>query len=158
MENNGPTYLGTTDEIEEMEAELKRNERKLACGIPERALRYQGTSFGRTAAPPHVMPNEHRLVMTLPTSELPFGRGDPEYEVLREIVGPRRLNDKRGELRLSSNQFGSRIENKRHLQSMVDRIVLSCMRLGKELRAKKKDGGESTTSGSKGNKDKETAA
>jgi hypothetical protein len=46
-------------------------------------------------------------------------------------------------LRLTSDQFGSRIENKRHLVSMLDRIVLSSQRLAKEIQ----DGNNSSGGG-----------
>ncbi len=36
-------------------------------------------------------------------------------------------------MQLSSNQFGSRIENKRHLVTMLDRIVLGAKQLAKEI-------------------------
>lgn len=59
----------------------------------------------------------------LPLNEL-------ELELLREVVGNRL---KGHELRLQSNQFGSRMENKRHLVSQLDRVVMSCKRLAKEI-------------------------
>ena len=55
-----------------------------------------------------------------------------ELDILRHIVGPR-LNDEHAELRLTSSVFGSRIENKRHLVSMLDRIILSSQRLASEI-------------------------
>jgi hypothetical protein len=79
---------------------------------------------------PFVHPKEHLVVLKVSTRYLPLT--PMEREILREIVG-NRLNDDRNELRLASDEFGSRIENKRHLVSMLDRIVLSCQRLGKEL-------------------------
>jgi hypothetical protein len=131
MHSNGPTTLGTTEEYLEFEKERAKHQKMLQCGIPESKLRFTTTSFGRTLIAPHVHPNEHRVVLKINTRNLPLE--PPEMEILREIVG-NRLNDERQELRLTSNQFGSRIENKRHLVSMLDRIVLSCQRLGAELK------------------------
>lgn len=82
---------------------------------------------------PYVMTKEHQVTVKVHTDQLPLSK--QEMEILREIVGGRRLNDDRRELRLSSNAFGSRIENKRHVVSMLDRIVCSCQRLGKTLQA-----------------------
>jgi hypothetical protein len=128
MHKNGPTTLGTTEEY--LEFEKNQPVKKMQCGMAEHVLRFTTTSYGRTLAAPHVMPNEHRVIAKVHTKYLPLN--DLEMEILREIVGDR-LNDERNELRLTSNQFGSRIENKRHLVSMMDRIILSCQRLGREL-------------------------
>ena len=130
MRSNGPTTLGTTQEIVDYYSNL--TEKKLECGIPESALRFTTTSYGRTTVAPFVHPNEHRVILKINTKYLPFDNPSNEMEILREVVG-NRLNDERNELRLTSDQFGSRIENKRHLVSMLNRIVLSCQRLGREL-------------------------
>ena len=76
------------------------------------------------------MTKEHQVTVKVHTSVLPLTA--QEKEILREIVGSR-LNDERKELRLSSNVFASRIENKRHVVSMLDRILVSCQRMGKTL-------------------------
>jgi Mitochondrial ribosomal subunit protein len=130
MHADGPTTLGTTPELLEFERKRAQNQRTLKCGILENNLRFTTTSFGRTLVAPHVHPTEHRVILKINTRNIPL---DPTgVLILREIVG-NRYNDERQELRLSSNQFGSRIENKRHLVSMLDRIVLSCQRLAAEL-------------------------
>jgi hypothetical protein len=131
MHENGPTSLGTTEEIVRFEREFEKNQKYLQCGIPEKVLRFTTTCYGRTKAAPHVMVNEHKVTVCVNTKYLPLD--DTEKEILREIVG-KRLNDERRELRLQSNQFGSRIENKRHVVSMLDRILLACQRLGREIR------------------------
>lgn len=105
--------------------------RILKCGIPEDVLRFSSMTYGRTLQAPTVHANEHRVVLKINTLHLPLS--DIEMNILREIVGNDRLNMERSELRLTSNQFGSRIENKRHLVSMLDRMILSCQRLGLEL-------------------------
>lgn len=121
MERQGPTTLGTTEyEVEEPKF--------LDCGVPESALRFSTTSFGRLMNAPYVHPNEHKVTLKVRTSYLPL----EDMEILREIVGSR-LDEERQELRLSSDQFGSRIENKRHLESMLNRVVFAAQRLAKEI-------------------------
>ena len=56
---------------------------------------------------------------------------------MKEIVG-NRLNDETGLLQLSSSQFGSRIENKRHTVSMLERIVESAKTLAAKVEADSK--------------------
>lgn len=127
MRNNGPTTLGLTQDYIDF---VRQGDKKLDCGIPESALRFTTTSYGRTLVAPGVHSNEHRVILKLNLKYLPLNTTG--MEILREIVG-NRLNDERSELRLTSNQFGSRIENKRHLVSMLDRIILSCQKLGASL-------------------------
>lgn len=59
---------------------------------------------------------------------------DMERLVLKEIVGSR-LNDETGVLQLSSAQFGSRIENKRHAVSMLERVIESAKALAAKVEA-----------------------
>lgn len=124
MKQNGPTTLGTT---EFSPAAVKL----LKCGVAEHDLRFTTTSYGRLTVAPHVHPAEHRVVLQVSTDKLPLSN-EKQREILKEIVGSR-WNEERQELRLTSDQFGSRIENKRHLVSMLDRIVLSSQRLAKEI-------------------------
>ena len=77
---------------------------------------------------PFVQPKEHAVTMKVNIEHLPLN--ELELELLREVVGNRL---KGHELRLQSNQFGSRMENKRHLVSQLDRVVMSCKRLAKEI-------------------------
>jgi hypothetical protein len=137
MKHKGPTTLGTT--------EFSRADVKLLkCGVAERDLRFTTTSYGRLTVAPFVHPKEHSVVLQVSTHKLKLMPGTKQQEILQEIVGSR-WNEERQELRLTSDQFGSRIENKRHLVSMLDRIVLSSQRLAKEIQ----DGaaGSSITSG-----------
>ena len=100
----------------------------LKCGIPEDTLRFLTVCYGRLQLAPHVQPWEHRVTVRVSMDDIPF-ETPLEIQFFKEIVGSR-LRDKT--LQLSSNQFGSRIENKRHLESMLDRIVLGAKRLAKE--------------------------
>jgi hypothetical protein len=125
MRDKGPTTLGTT--------EFSRGDVKLLkCGVAERDLRFTTTSYGRLTVAPFVHPKEHSVVLQVSTQKLKLVPGTKQQEILQEIVGSR-WNEERQELRLTSDQFGSRIENKRHLVSMLDRIVLSSQRLAKEI-------------------------
>jgi hypothetical protein len=139
MEQNGPTALGTTSFV-------PLNTKQLSCGVYEKDLRFTTTSYGRFSSPPYVHPNEHAVAMSVCLADLPLS-SPTEFAILREIVGPSRLSgcgngsssrDGQGgfakrKLTLQSNQFGSRVENKRHLVSMLDRIVLACQRLAATL-------------------------
>jgi hypothetical protein len=57
---------------------------------------------------------------------------DMERLALKEIAG-NRLDDATGLLQLSSSQFGSRIENKRHAVSMLERIIESAKTLAAKV-------------------------
>lgn len=129
MERNGPTALGTIQPIE-------LPDKVLECGVRESDLRFSTTTYGRTLTAPFVHPNEHRVTLKVNISKLPLN--ETELLILREIVGSR-YNEERGVLRISSGQFGSRIENKRHLVSMLNRIVLSCQRLAKQIQDEEKN-------------------
>lgn len=129
----GKTFMGTS--------ELKMPEIKyLKCGIPEHVLRFKTTTYGRLLEEPFVRPMEHRVTLQVDTRHIPLN--EMEQLVLKEIVGTR-LNDQTGILQLSSAQFGSRIENKRHLVSMLERIIEST----KTLTARVESEGGSKTIG-----------
>lgn len=102
--------------------------RVLECGVPEDVLRFSTTAYGRLLQAPHVHPNEHKVTLKLRLVHLPLN--ELELDLLREIVGPRVREQ---ELILSSDQFASRIENKRHLVSMLNRLVFSAKRLAMEI-------------------------
>jgi hypothetical protein len=110
----GKTFLGTS------EFQMPPETRYLKGGIPENALRFKTTAFGKLLEAPYVRPNEHRVVLQIHMRYIPLK--EAEQLVLREIVGTR-LNEDTGVLQLSSSQFGSRIENKRHVVSMLERAV-----------------------------------
>lgn len=125
----GKTFLGTKEFQYPTVKYLK-------CGIPEHKLKFKTTTYGRLLEEPHVRPNEHRVIVQVAVRHIPFP-SDIERHVFREIVG-NRLNDETGILQLSSSQFGSRIENKRHVVSMLERSVESA----KALAARVVSGGE----------------
>jgi len=124
MIDEGRSSLGTTDDTP------KPPEKFLKCGVNEASLRFRTMHYGRTQLAPHIQPGEHRVTLKVNMEDIPLT--EVERDIVKQIVG-NRVNEERGELRLASDQFGSRIENKRHLVSMLDRIVLSAQRLAKEL-------------------------
>lgn len=110
----GKTFLGTSEfAIPEI--------KMLKCGIPEHVLKFKTTAFDRLLEAPHVHNNEHRVTLQLDV-KTNTKLDDVEMMVLKEIVGGR-YQEEKGILQLSSNQFGSRIENKRHCVSMLERIM-----------------------------------
>ena len=125
----GRTTLGTTLEMDQRAAELV--EQRLKCGILESELRFQTTSYGRFVLPPYVSPGEHRVIVKVALSAIPF-ENEAEEEIFLDIVGVR-YNPKKGYLQLSSEKFASRIENKRYLVDMIERIVLNARKLAKEF-------------------------
>jgi len=129
----GKTFMGTSQFTPPPIKYLK-------CGIPEHVLRYKTTTYGRLLEAPFVKPNEHKVTLQVDTQHIPLT--DIERLVMKEIVG-NRWNDDTGLLQLSSSQFGSRIENKRHAVSMLERIVESAKTLASRVEAE-----SSTTEGS----------
>lgn len=125
----GRSSLGTTEEMERRSLEI--TEEYLDCGIPESALRFKTTSYGRFVLPPHVSPGEHRVTVKVPLSAIPFNSPE-EKEILLQIVGSR-YNKEKDFVQLSSEKFASRIENKRHLVGMIEQIVASSRRLAREF-------------------------
>lgn len=125
----GRTSLGTTEETEQRVFDIQ--EQRLECGIPESELRFQTTSYGRFALPPYVSPGEHRVTVKVSLSSIPFDN-EQEKEIFLEIVGSR-FNPKKGYLQLSSEKFASRIENKRYLVDMIEKIVGNASKLAKEF-------------------------
>ena len=120
---DGKTFLGTTEF-------QYPNVKLLKCGVAEHLLRFKTTTFGRLLEEPFVRPNEHRVILQVAIRHIPLT--DVERIVLKEIVGTR-LNDETGVLQLSSSQFGSRIENKRHVVSMLERAVESAKKLASRI-------------------------
>lgn len=127
----GRTSLGTTEEVEQRAFEMQ--EQHLECGIPESSLRFHTTSYGRFALPPYVAPGEHRVTVKVALTDIPF-ENEQEKEIFLQIVGSR-YNPKKGDLQLSSEKFASRIENKRYLVDMIERIVASARKLASDFAA-----------------------
>jgi hypothetical protein len=125
----GRSSLGTTEEVARQVFEMK--EQYLDCGIPESALRFRTSSYGRFALPPYVSPGEHRVTVKVPLSAIPFD-SPSEKEIFHQIVGSR-YNKEKDVLQLSSEKFASRIENKRHLVGMIEDIMAAVRRLAKEF-------------------------
>ena len=135
----GRTTLGTTQEIEQKAFELQ--EQRLECGILESNLRFTTRSYGRFALPPYVSPGEHRVTVKVALKDIPF-ENDHEKDIFMEIVGPR-YNPKKGDLQLSSEKFASRIENKRYLVDMIEKILANSRQLAKEFNGSTSEGSPS---------------
>ncbi len=116
----------------------------LKCGIPESTLKFKTTSYGRLMLPPYVQPGEYKVILKVYGRDLPLTT-ELEKQIFAQVVG-RRYNAERDELKLTSDQFASRIENKRHLCSMLDRIVLGAKRLAKEIDDSSSSSSSSTSS------------
>lgn len=111
-------------------------ETMLRCGIPESNLRFKAQHVGRSITPhDHVLPHEHRIEMICKMEDLP-PLNSLEKEIFLQIVGPR-FNRKKNQLRLISNHFASRIENKRHVVSQFERIIESSKKLAEQVVAGK---------------------
>jgi Mitochondrial ribosomal subunit protein len=126
---------------EESSEPVLRSNKFLKCGISENALRFKTQSYGRLLQAPFVHANEHRVTLLVRLDALPFTH-QLEHDILQEIVGIQRYNVERNELLLQSVQFASRIENKRHLVSMLDRLVLSCQSLAKQVMEEEQESNE----------------
>jgi hypothetical protein len=103
---------------------------KLKCGILETVLKFKTTCYDRLILAPYVQPSEYKVILQVNIKHLPI-ESDLEKEIFHQIVGTRFDHDL-NELKLTSNQFASRIENKRHLCWMLDRIVLGAKRLAED--------------------------
>ena len=73
---------------------------------------------------------EHKIIMRVRSRWFPF-ESKGEWKVFRRIVG-KIYAAKKKELKLVSDQFASRIENKKHVVSILNRIILESKRLAKE--------------------------
>lgn len=118
--NHGHTNLGPPPKYKVSEAAI------LKCGISEDDLAFKSASYQQLIYAPYVQQGEHKVTMIVKWDVLPLN--DFEKRILMEIVGSR-YNETKKELKMTSNQFGSRIENKRHLTSMLDRVVFAARKL-----------------------------
>ena len=103
---------------------------KLKCGISESVLKFRTTCYDRLMLAPYVNTNEYKVILQVKFKHLPL-ETDLEKKIFLQIVKTR-FDDELQELKLTSNQFASRIENKRHLCWMLDRIVIGAKRLAQE--------------------------
>jgi hypothetical protein len=103
----------------------------LKCGIPESTLKFKTTSYGRLMLPPYVQTGEYKVTLQVKVRDLPF-HTELEHQIFQQIVGTR-FNPEKNDLKLTCDHFASRIENKRHLCNMLDRIVIGAKRLAKEI-------------------------
>ena len=133
--NHGHTSIGPPPKYRLVEAPV------LKCGISEHDLTFKTTSYGRLIDTPHVQHQEHKVTMCVRWHVLPLN--DFEKRILMEIVGAR-YKPEHNELKLTSEQFGSRIENKRHLVSMLDRLVFAARKLAVEAQKHQQEANAAT--------------
>lgn len=112
------------------DAPLKRFPTKfLECGLDDSLLRFRTSNYGRLEEPPYVHQNEHRVTLLIYIKDLPLdGLGK---QILQQVIGINRYNVERGQVKLQANYFPSRIENKRYLVRIFDKLILACQRLSK---------------------------
>ena len=103
----------------------------LECGLREDLLRFKSASFGKTIRPPHIHTNEHRVYLLVDIKDLPLD--DLGKQILQQVLGIQRYNVEKGEVKMQAVQFPSRIENKRYLVRLFDKVILACQRLSKSL-------------------------
>lgn len=70
------------------------------------------------------------MTVKVALSAIPL-ENEREKEALLQIAGSR-FNLKKGDLQLSSEKFASRVENKRLLVDMIERIVTGAREVAKE--------------------------
>jgi hypothetical protein len=125
MKSNKPS----TDIVPDIET---REIPTLKCGISESVLKFRTTCYDRLMLPPYVNTNEYKVVLQVKLQHLPLDT-DLEKEFFHQVVGTR-FDHELGELKLTCNQFASRIENKRHLCWMLDRLIIGTKRAAKEIK------------------------
>eukprot|EP00522_Entomoneis_paludosa_P004965 CAMPEP_0172470506 /NCGR_PEP_ID=MMETSP1065-20121228/66507_1 /TAXON_ID=265537 /ORGANISM="Amphiprora paludosa, Strain CCMP125" /LENGTH=256 /DNA_ID=CAMNT_0013228455 /DNA_START=255 /DNA_END=1025 /DNA_ORIENTATION=- len=103
----------------------------MECGILEDDLKYRTSHFEKGDVEPFIHLNEHRVAVHVAFDLLPLD--EMGREILRQVVGERRYDLRKKELILQCNYFASRIENKRYLVKMLDKLILSCQRITKDL-------------------------
>ena len=112
---------------------------RLKCGISEDVLTFKTRSFFRDhSTSPHVLPAEHQIILYVSIGDLPL-KTQLERKIFLQLIGGtklRRYNPEKKRVKLISNQFASRIENKRHVVSMLDRLVLAALDLANEVSQK----------------------
>jgi len=131
--NHRETFLGTKNS--QLQPTTSSTSPRLKCGILESVLRFYTIHYGRLILPPYVQQKEYNVMLKVPLRFI-FAPGlletDLERTIFHQIVGCRYIIEK-DELRLNCNLFSSRIENKRHVCSMLDRIIISAKKLAMEL-------------------------
>ena len=103
----------------------------LKCGISENVLKFRTTCYPRLILPPYTQNSEYKVTLKVSLRDIPL-ETELEQKIFFQIVGSRYIADKK-ELRLTSEKFASRIENKRYLCSVLDRIVLSSKALAQQI-------------------------
>lgn len=108
-----------------------RQRKFLECGLPEDLIRFHTTVWDKTLLAPFVHTREHRVALHVDLKDLPLD--DVGKQILQQVVGHQRYDVKRNVLKMNAAHFPSRIENKRYLVRMLDKVVIACQRVAKSL-------------------------
>lgn len=127
MIQNNETATGSPSPNMETVPEIPR----LKCGVAEHDIKFKTSSYSRLMLPPYVHTNEYKVILEVNMNLLPL-ETPLEEKIFHQIVGTRYIAEKK-KLKLTCNLFASRIENKRHLCSMLDRIIFGAKRLAAEI-------------------------
>lgn len=89
--------------------------------IPQiNSLKWSSQSYEKFALKPHIHPGEWKVSVRAEVASL--GLDEVGKENLKRLVGPRWEGNK-GTVRLTCEQFGSRVENKRWCVSTLNKLV-----------------------------------
>eukprot|EP00593_Proboscia_inermis_P010923 CAMPEP_0171325186 /NCGR_PEP_ID=MMETSP0816-20121228/116647_1 /TAXON_ID=420281 /ORGANISM="Proboscia inermis, Strain CCAP1064/1" /LENGTH=160 /DNA_ID=CAMNT_0011824291 /DNA_START=147 /DNA_END=629 /DNA_ORIENTATION=+ len=127
----GKTTSGLTDDND-----VFKNGIVLDCGVRECDIRFKTTSYGKLIVAPYVNTEEHKVTLRLKIDLIPF-TNNTERSTFRQLVEGK-IDTQRDEVNLVSTQFASRIENKRHVVHMLDRLVFSARDLAKDIEEERK--------------------
>lgn len=99
--------------------------------IPDSKLRFQTKStfsVGSSIFYPHLKfnPADFKVALVVALSDL--GLSKVEQDVLVEMVGPR-FNQGKRLVRLTANRFANRIENKKYLIFLLEKLLLEARRI-----------------------------
>ena len=109
---------------------LVRQSKLLKCGIAEDALSFKATHYTQSPLPPFVQRGEFKVTLKISLDDIPF-ENEVERDMLLQLVG-NRYHEKTNRLMLTSDKFPSRIENKRYLVELLDRLVIGAKKLAVE--------------------------
>ena len=102
----------------------------LKCGVEEDALSFKAVHYTPSALPPYVQPGEFKVTLKVSLDDIPL-KNETEREMLLQLVG-NRYHKRTNRLMLTSDKFPNRIENKRYLVDLFDRLVIAAKRLASE--------------------------
>lgn len=99
----------------------------LKCGIAEDSLSFKAAHYTMSQLPPFVQRGEFKITLKVSLDDIPL-KNKVERDMLLQLVG-NRYHEKTNRLMLTSDKFPSRIENKRYLVELLDRLVIGAQKL-----------------------------